>query len=253
MSHFSQAQMELRDRRVWDLRDLLGIAGEPPTSAGDGNSSLQDTWYMRPQQPMHPRLVGPSHEFCTATGAGLPSFLTQDEQRSIRRCIAVATRGANPVLSWKPPVMSGAQLKMTLVNLQELPLSPSRYRLVTLRAKRSSSASILTADHVKVMVEMDAGERAYFAGCLCFFADASGGHYVALRWLTEIPGVVLDPASGLVPLALSPVDSTSSYSVLPVSAIANGACLSSVESKIYASLSPREERAYIASNFSNAS
>jgi hypothetical protein len=134
---------------------------------------------------------------------------------------------------------------MTLVNSQELPLSPSRYKLVTLRAKRSS-ASLLTADHVKVTVETDAGDRTHFAGCLCFFEDATGGHYVALRWLTEIPGVVLDPVSGLVPL-------TSSYSVLPVSVVANGACLSSVGSKIYASLSPREEQAYVASNFSNAS
>ena len=243
--------MELRDRRVWDLRDLLGIAGEPPTSAGDG-SSHEDTWYMRPQLPVHPRLVGKSHPFDTGREGALPSFLTPDEQRSIRRCIAADTRGDNPVLRWETPVVHGTQLKMTLVNLQELPLSPSRYRLATLRAKRSS-ASLLTADHVKVTVEMDAGDRTYFAGCLCFFADATGKHFVALRWLTEIPGVVLDPVSGLVPLTLSPVASTSSYSVLPVSVITNGACLSSVGSKIYASLSPREEQAYVASNFSNAS
>jgi hypothetical protein len=163
---------------VWDLRDLLGIAGEPPTSAGDG-SSHEDTWYMRPQLPTCPRLVGKPHDFCTATGAGLPSFLTQDEQMSIRRCIAAATRGDNPVLTWTPPVMHGTQLKMTLVNLQGLPLSPSRYKLVTLRAKRPP-ASFLTADHVRVAVEMDAGDRTCFAGCLCFFADATGDHYVAL-------------------------------------------------------------------------
>ena len=243
--------MELRDRRVWDLRDLLGIAGEPPTSAGDG-SSHEDTWYMRPLLPMHPRLVGKSHPFCTITGAALPSFLTQDEKTSIRRCIAASTRGENPVLRWKTPVVHGTQLKMTQVNLQELPLSPSRYRLVTQRANRSS-ASLLAADHVKVTVDMDAGDRTYFAGCLCFFADATGKHFVALRWLTEIPGVVLDPVSGLVPLTLSPVASTSSYSVLPVSVVTNGARLSSVGSKNYASLSPREEQAYVASNFSNAS
>jgi hypothetical protein len=111
---------------------------------------------------MHPRLVGKSCPFCTETGAALPSFLTQDEKTSIRRCIAASTRGENPVLRWKTPVVHGTQLKMTLVNLQELPLSPSRYRLVMLRAKRSS-ASLLTADHVKVTVEMDAGDRTYFA------------------------------------------------------------------------------------------
>ena len=64
--------MELRDRRVWDLRDLLGFAGEPPTSAGDG-SSPDDTWYMRPQLPVHPRLVGKSHHFGTERDGALPS------------------------------------------------------------------------------------------------------------------------------------------------------------------------------------
>jgi hypothetical protein len=76
--------------------------------------------------------------------------------------------------------MHGTQLKMTPVNLQELPLSPLRQKLVTLRAKRSP-ASFLTADHVKVTVEMDAGDRTCFAECLCFFADATGEHYVTLR------------------------------------------------------------------------
>ena len=104
---------------------------------------------------------------------------------------------ADPVLRWETPVVHGTQLKMTLVNLQELPLSPSRYRLVTLRAKRSP-ASLFTADHVKVTVEMDAGDRTYFAGCLCFFADATGGHHVALRWLTEIRGEVLGPGYRLL-------------------------------------------------------
>ena len=45
----------------------------PPTSAGDG-SSHEDTWYMRPQLPVHPRLVGRSHHFCTERDAALPSL-----------------------------------------------------------------------------------------------------------------------------------------------------------------------------------
>ena len=106
------------------------------------------------------------------------TFLTGSNGITRSACIAADTRGDNPVLRWETPVVYGTQLKMTLVNLQELPLSPSRYRLVTLRAKRSP-ASLLTADHVKVTVEMDAGDRTYFAGCLCFFADATGKHFVA--------------------------------------------------------------------------
>jgi hypothetical protein len=41
----------------------------------------------------------------------------------------VSIAGENPVLRWKTPVVHGTQLKKTLVNLQELSLSPSRYRL----------------------------------------------------------------------------------------------------------------------------
>ena len=48
--------MELRDRRVWSLRDLLGIAGEPPTAAGDGSTEVE-SWYTNNQTPTHPTMA----------------------------------------------------------------------------------------------------------------------------------------------------------------------------------------------------
>jgi len=249
---WAQAQMELRDQRIWSLRDLLGMANEPPTSAGDGSSHsiCGDTWYASPQHPIHPRLVGKTRTFFASNGAGLPSWLTPNEKMALRRWVATATAGENPILKWQVPVLCGTNLTLTLANLQELPESPQRLQLLTLRAKRQPDRPF-TADHVKVMVEMDERDRAYFGACLCFFVDSRGEHYVALRWLREIQGTVLHPASRLVPLRLSPVAETQSYSVLPVSAIANGALIAQTGSRIWACLSPHEEGAYIATNFSN--
>ena len=242
--------MELRDRRVWSLRDLLGIAGEPPTAAGDGSTEVE-SWYTNNQTPTHPTMVGAVSTFVPATGEGLPEWLDRDEATALRRSIAAATRGADPTLTWQTPVLCGVQLKMTLENKQELPNSPRRYVLVTLRATRRRNQP-LSADHVKVLVEMDDGDRAYFAACVCFFVDSAGALFVALRWLAEVPGVVVDPDSDLVPLKQTPVGATASYSVLPVAVIANGALIIQAHGTMWAILSPREAAEYIASNYSNA-
>jgi hypothetical protein len=98
---------------------------------------------------------------------------------------------------------------------------------------------------------MDEGDRAYFAACVCFFVDSAGALFVALRWLAEVPGVVVDPDSELVPLKQTPVGATVSYSVLPVAVIANGALVIQANGKMWACLSPRELAEYIASNYSN--
>ena len=78
-----------------------------------------------------------------------------------------------------------------------------------------------------------------------------GIHYVGLRWLTEVEGVVLDPHARLAPLKMSPPGLNKSYSVLPVSAIMNGAQIVKANGKLLCSLSPREEKSHIATNFSN--
>jgi hypothetical protein len=116
----------------------------------------------------------------------------------MRRSIAAAARGADPTLKWKGPVLCGVQLKMTLENIQEFPNSPRPHVLVTLRAKRRPDQPLL-AGHVKVLVEMDEGDRTYFAACACFFVDSAGALFVAFRWLVGVPGVVVDPDSELVP------------------------------------------------------
>ena len=58
---------------------------------------------------------------------------------------------------------------------------------------------------------MSGTERLYFARCVCFFKDANDVHYVALRWLSEIPGVVFDPASQMAPFTMAPLWETKSF------------------------------------------
>ena len=108
-------------------------------------------------------------------------------------------------------------------------------------------------DYVKLVVEEDAGKRIYFARCVCFFVDKNLTHFVAVRWLTEVPGVVLDPASRMAPFTMSPEGAIASYSVMPATAILNGALIVPSPGRLWALMSPREEQQYIAHNYMNSS
>jgi hypothetical protein len=88
---------------------------------------------------------------------------------------------------------------------------------------------------------------------VCAFSKTAsiGKHFVAVHWLTEVEGAVVDPVTRLVPLTLSRPELTASYSVMPASAIVNGALIIQGGAKLWALQSPREQRAYIASNYDN--
>ena len=107
-------------------------------------------------------------------------------------------------------------------------------------------------DYVKVAVDMSGTVRLYIARCVCFFKDANDVHYVALRWLSEIPGVVLDPASQMAPFTMAPLWETKSFDILPASVILNGALVLPAAGKLWAIMSPREEQHYLSCNFQNA-
>jgi hypothetical protein len=108
-------------------------------------------------------------------------------------------------------------------------------------------------DYVKVAVGMSRTKRLYFARCVCFFKDANDVHYIALRWLTEIPGVVLDSASQMAPFTMAPIWETPSFDILPAPAILNGALVLPAAGKLWALMSPREEQQCLSSNYQNAS
>ena len=107
-------------------------------------------------------------------------------------------------------------------------------------------------DYVKVAVDMSGTDRLYFARCVCFCKDANDVHCIALRWLSEIPGVVLDPASQMAPFTMAPLWETKSFDILPASVILNGALVLPAAGKLRAIMSPREEQQYLSSNFQNA-
>jgi hypothetical protein len=72
-------------------------------------------------------------------------------------------------------------------------------------------------------------DRACFARCVCFFVDNDNQRHVAVRWLADVDGAVVDPVSGLVPLALSRREGAASYSAMPAAAILNGALVISAQ------------------------
>ena len=132
--------------------------------------------------------------------------------------------------------------------------SPRRLKQQTLRAMPLFQKKV-ARDYVKMDVDMGDGNgpnyRSYFGRCMCFFRDANGDHFVALRWLAEVPGVIIDHTTRLAPLTLSPAGSTDSYSVMSCAAIRNGAVLMAAEGKLYPVMPPCEEQAYRMSNCSN--
>jgi len=256
----SQAQMQLRDERTWTLRDLLGLAGEPPTAFSDrtGGEGPDEEWYMQVQGPVHPQLVGGRREFNWVCSSCMPDWLPPTEAAALRRSIVFLTAGISPVLNWKPPITAAQQMKLTLPDLQQLPSSATRFVKMTLRAIPYFMGTP-ARDYVTVTVAGDVHDRTHYARCVCFFADADGHHFVALRWLAEVPGVVVDPVSRLVPLNVTPAATTASYSVMPVESIVNGALVVCDSpdldqrngTRMWALQSPREQEAYIGSNYDN--
>ena len=132
--------MRLRESRTWLLRDLLGMAGEPPTCADP--SEDPETWYLPIVRVQHPTLVGRRTRKMGTTlhlegKRGLPEHLHDEERRALWRVIqqqTATTTGEDPVLNWALPVRCASQMKLTLTDPQELPCSPRRIQKIILRA-----------------------------------------------------------------------------------------------------------------------
>ena len=245
-----QKQMRVREARTWMLRDLLGLAGELPTFADP--SQDEDTWYTPIYKIQYPTLVCSKkpRRMDLEAKTGLPSSMSPEETAALWRAIRVASSGDNPALTWAPPIRCASQMKLTLPDYQELPGSPRRLMQQTLRAMPDFQGKP-ALDYVKMDVDMDGHYRSYFARCVCIFVDSHNIHFIAVRWLTEVPGVVIDGTTLLPPLTMSPPGNTKSYSVMPATSIQNGALVLAAGNKLWPLLSPREEKAYILSNTHN--
>ena len=131
MSHATiQTQMRLREGRTCDLRDLLGLAGEPPTSA-DPNQD-EDTWYKPIIRVQHPTIVGRFKQLHMDEEKGLPKHLPPPDLHALWRDFRDGVWPASN--TWAPPVQCAAQMKLTLTDPLELPGSPRRLNQITFRA-----------------------------------------------------------------------------------------------------------------------
>ena len=156
----------------------------------------------------------------------------------------------NGVLQWLPPIKVAPAISLTLRNRLAPIQSKRRYVRKVFRAT-SKFHSKEVWDCVKVAVEgSDANVKLYFGRCLAFFCDIKGDHYVALRWFETCNGDnnVLDPIVQMPQLQLACSTKLSSYGVMPVSAILNGALLIPSSNKFDAMQSPREQRVYVKLN-----
>ena len=90
----------------------------------------------------------------------------------------------------------------------------------------------------------------FFGRCLVFFCDAIGDHYIAIKWFEACDGDhnVIDPIVQMPRVKEACITATTSYGVMPVTAVLNGALLIPYESFYYALQSPREQDVYLSKN-----
>ena len=246
------------------LRDMLHLGKVGVHMDEDGFGSIAKNQVA--SGPMHrtpatpPTLVGTVHAARLAggkwrknkhrTGKRRRKEQTRPHDADSRRALAMAIDRdiASGVLNWQAPVEYSSAMKMTMVDRQTLPNDPKRLVLTTLRAKKSFQGRP-TNDFVKVEVEEDNGQgRLYFAKCEAFFRDFRGVHYVGLRWLDQSGPCALNSTFRLPRLKLRPNTIPRSYSVLPASAIHNGALLITVDDFYWAVMPPREQGDYVRVN-----
>jgi len=135
----------------------------------------------------------------------------------------------------------------TLIDRQLPPNDIDRHVRIILRALPTFHNKNSIAD-VKVAVEYDTGIKIHFAKCLLFLKDSHEEYYVVVQWYDPVGREPFDPISGLPQLQLRPPGITTSYSVMPVTSIINGAIITRAENKYWVLLSPRESLAYEMTN-----
>ena len=92
--------------------------------------------------------------------------------------------------------------------------------------------------------------KMFFGRCLIFFCDAIGDHYIAIRWFEACNGDhnVIDPIVQMPRVQEACIAATTSYGVMPVTALVNGVLLIPNGDLFYALQSPREQGVYITRN-----
>ena len=238
-------QIHKKDMRLWTLRDVLHAGGLPSMETHPSDD------FLGTEPVKVPSLVGPKFIFQYGNDTcGKPIKGLENEVNRVLLNAVVRDVNNNGVLQWLPPIKVASAISLTLRNRLAPIQSKRRYIKKVFRAT-SKFHSKEVWDCVKVAAEgSDANVKLYFGRCLAFFCDIKGDHYVALRWFETCNGDnnVLDPIVQMPQLQLACSTKLSSYGVMPVSAILNGALLIPSSNKFYAMQSPREQRVYVKLN-----
>jgi hypothetical protein len=188
----------------------------------------------------------------------LPKHITPPEAAAIFRAIKLNTANINlysnslpngktkPVV-WQPPIHACKSMVMSFIDRQLPPIDDDRQVRVILRAQPFFQDKPSHAN-VKLAVESDTGVKIYFAKCIVFLKDSRNDYYVVLQWYNQEGNTLFDAVSGLVQVVLRPPNVTTSYSVMPIDSIVNGALITKSEDKLWVLLSPRESQAYAKTN-----
>jgi hypothetical protein len=238
------SQIAKKDMKAWTLRDILHAGNLPRMEDRAATSDFFATPYQKDAA-----LVGKSYVFQIQNdGQGLPMSLGLDVRRVLLR--AVKRDLANGVLQWRPPVMIGRSMSMSLRNRVAPIESKKRYVQSTFRATPAFHGRAMW-DIAKFGVEgLDGKVKIFFGRCLAFFCDAIGDHYIALRWFEASNGDrnVIDPIVLMPRLKEACPTAPASYGIMNVEALLNGALLIPNGDIFFALQSPREKDVYLAQN-----
>jgi len=238
------SQIAKKDMKAWTLRDILHAGNLPRMEDRAATSDFFATPYQKDAA-----LVGKSYVFQIQNdGQGLPMSLGLDVRRVLLR--AVKRDLANGVLQWRPPVMIGRSMSMSLRNRVAPIESKKRYVQSTFRATPAFHGRAMW-DCAKFGVEgLDGKVKIFFGRCLAFFCDAIGDHYIALRWFEACNGDrnVIDPIVLMPRLKEACPTAPASYGIMNVEALLNGALLIPNGDIFFALQSPREKHVYLKQN-----
>ena len=254
-----QKQVEKHVLRNTQLTELLHITNEKPITVRDENLNIDlhkgSSTTSSMLSSRTPSFVGPSTALNFVHEAGLPKHITGVEASAIFRAIKLNTttnlngNGAaqkKPVV-WQPPIHACKAMSTHFSNRQLPDDDEEKVVRIILRAQPNFQNKPGHAN-VKVAVDYDRGVKIHFGKCVVFLKDSQDDYFVVLQWYNQEGREPFDSVSGLVQLVLRPPNVTTSYSVMPIASIINGALITTSENKLWVLMSPRESKAYEQTN-----
>ncbi len=150
----------------------------------------------------------------------------------------------NKAIVWEPPIHACKAMITHFTDRQLLDDDEDKFVRIILRAQPFFQNK---PGHANVK-EYDRGVKIYFGKCVVFLKDSQDEYFVVLQWYDQEGREPFDSVSGLVQLVLRPPNVRTSYSIMPIASIINGALITRSENKLWVLMSPRETKAYERTN-----